>query len=53
MREEIVLLKHHPDLAAQRQLVEPGIGHLDAFDLNAAGRDRLQRIDAADQRGFA
>jgi hypothetical protein len=49
VREEVVLLKDHPDLAAQRQLVELRIGDLDAFDLNASGRDRLERVDAADQ----
>jgi hypothetical protein len=53
VREQVVLLEHHADLAAQRELVELGIIDLLALDQDRAFVDRHQRVDAAEQRGFA
>ena len=51
--EQVVLLEHHADLAAQLELVELGVVDLLALDEDRAGIDRHQRIDAAKQGRFA
>ena len=53
MGEEVVLLEHHADLAAQRELVELGIVHLLALDHDRAAIDPHQGVHAAQQCGLA
>ncbi len=53
MREKVVLLKDHPDLFAQLQLVEFRVVDLDPLYFDGACLNVIQPVDAADQRGFA
>ena len=53
MREQVEALEHHPDLAPD--LVDPLEirSEIDAIDIDVAFLKLLQRVDAADQGGFA
>ena len=53
VREQIILLEHHADPLAKRQLVEIRVGQVDAANLDYAALNVVQRIDAADQGGLA
>ena len=53
MREQVELLEHHADLAADRRDVPRVLVQLDAVDDDPALVVLLQPVDAADQRRFA
>ena len=53
MREEVERLEDDPDPAAQLVDVDVACGDLDAADDDPAGLDRLEQVDAAQQRRLA
>jgi hypothetical protein len=53
VREEVELLEDDPDALAHRREVRPLAADLLALEEDAAGVDRLQQVDAAEQRALA
>ncbi len=53
MREEVEVLEHHPDFAADLVDLLEVIGELDAVDDDLALLVLFQTVDAADHRGLA
>ena len=53
MREELEVLEHHADVAAELGQVGLGVAHVDAVDENLALLEGLKRIDRLDERGLA
>src|SRR3984893_1952043 len=53
MRKQLEMLEHHADAGAQLRQVGPGIIDLDAVEDDFAALERLQRVDAFDQRRFS
>ena len=53
MREEVEALEHDADVLAQRVEVDAAARHPFAVDADLALLDRLQRVDAAQQRRLA
>src|SRR6185437_10457261 len=53
VREQFEMLKYHADAGTQFRQVGPGIVDLDAVDADFAALERLERIDALDQRRLA
>lgn len=53
VRKEVILLKYHTNFLAQFQLIEVGVVDLLTLYRDRALVDGIQRIDAANQGGFA
>ena len=53
MREQVVALEHHPDPTADRVGVEAGLADVDVVEEDLAVVDRLEQVDAAQQRALA
>ena len=53
MREEVELLEDDPDSLTDRRDVGAFAGDLLALEEDAAGLDRLQQVDAAEERALA
>jgi hypothetical protein len=53
VRKEVELLEVHADLAAHLLDIARPSGKFDAVDADAAALDRLELVDAADQRRLA
>ena len=53
MREEVERLEDDPDPAAHRVDVDAALGDLPAGDDDPPGIDRLEQVDAAEERGLA
>ena len=53
MRKQFKMLKHHADAGAQLRQIGLGVVDLDTVEDDFAALERLQRIDAFDQRRFS
>ena len=53
MRKQLEMLKHHADARAQFRQIGLGVVDLGAIDADVAVLERLQRVDAFDQRRLA